>query len=291
VLQNPYFRTGHDPLLALPRDASKLARKTFANEITPGNRKEKAYLQSSSGGLRGADWTCARDQQLMYRFDLHGAQGAALDFRLQGGGYRIEVSPDAKRWLKSYESWSDVSEERSLDVSFLTGNPDELVKLFTIVPPADEAFLVYQEGSQVQRGQSRYLPAGGSIVYGLDLHGAKECHLDLLAGNGYKLECSSDRKAWKQVLAAKDIDSKRIADAGWLWPADVTSFLAKDGKLYARFSDTSDSRLYQGHNAFLRRLTAYGTLKSDSLWVRLSNVAPAGRFDLQRITCRTWRLN
>jgi hypothetical protein len=33
----------------------------------------------------------------------------------------------------------------------------------------------------------------------------------------------------------------------------------------------------------------YGTLKSHSLWVRLSNVAPAGRFDLQRITCRTWR--
>jgi hypothetical protein len=71
----------------------------------------------------------------------------------------------------------------------------------------------------------------------------------------------------------------------------VTSFLAKDGKLYARFSDTRDSGLYQGHNAFLRRLTVYGTLKSDSLWVRLSNVAPAGRFDLQRITCRTWRLN
>ena len=290
VLQNPYFLPGHDPLLVLPRDASKLARKTFANEVTPGSRKERAYLQSSSGELKGARWTCAGNQQLVYRFDLRRSQGAALDFRLRGDGYSIEVSPDAKRWLKSYESWSDVSEEKSLDASFLTGNPDELIKLATIVPPADEAFLVNQEGSQVQREHSRYLPAGGSIVYALDLHGAKECHLDLLAGNGYKLECSPDRKAWQEVLAARAIDSKRIADAGWLWPADVTRFLAKDGKLYARFSDTHDSRLYQGHHAFLRRLTVYGTLKSDSLWVRLANVAPTGRFELQRIACRTWRL-
>jgi hypothetical protein len=227
----------------------------------------------------------------VYRFDLRRSQGAALDFRLQGDGYRIEVSPDAKRWLKSYESWSDVSEEKSLDASFLTGSTDELIKLVTIVPPADEAFVVNQAGSQVQRGHSRYLAAGGSIVYALDLQGVKECHLDLLAGNGYRLECSSDRKAWNEVIASKAVDSKRMPDAGWLWPADVTGFLAKDGKLYARFSDTRDSGLYQGHNAFLCRLTVYGTLKSDSVWVRLSNVAPTGRFDLQRIACRTWRLN
>jgi hypothetical protein len=289
VLQNPYFRQGHDPLLVLPREASKLARKTFTNEVIPGSRKEKAYLQSSSRELKGAGRTCAGDQQLVYRFGLHRAQGAALDFRLQGDGYRVELSPDGKRWLRSYESWSDAAEEKSLDASFLTGSPDELIKLVTIVPPADEAFLVNREGSQVQRGHSRYLSAGGSIVYALDVHGVEECHLDLLAGNGYKLECSSDRKAWKEVLAAKAIDSKRIDDAGWLWPADVTGLLAKDGRLYARFSDTRDGRLYNGHNAFLRRLTVYGTLKSDSLWVRLSNVAPAGRFDLQRITCRTWR--
>ena len=291
VLQNPYFRPGHDPLLVLPRDASKLARRTFTNEIIPGSRKEKACLQSSSGELEGAGWTCAGNQQLVYKFDLRRAQGAALDFSLKGDGYRIEVSPDAKRWLKSYESWSDISEEKSLDASFLTGNPDELIKLVTIIPPADERFLVNREGSQVQRWHSRYLTAGGSIVYALDLQGVKECHLDLLAGNGYRLECSPDRKAWNEVIAAKAVDSKRMPDAGWLWPADVTEFLAKDGKLYARFSDTRDSGLYQGHNAFLRRLTVYGTLQSDSVWVRLSNVAPTGRFDLQRITCRTWRLN
>jgi hypothetical protein len=289
VLQNPYFRSGHDPLLVLPRDASKLARNTFTNQIVPGSRRENACLQSSSGSLDGAARTCAGGQQLLYRFDLRRAQGAALDFRLQGDGYRIEVSPDAKRWLRSYESWSDAPEEKSLDVSFLTGNPDELIKLLTIVPPADEAFLVNKEGSHLEREHSRYLSPGASIVYALDLHGARECHLDLLAGNGYKLDCSPDRKAWKEVLAASAIDSRRIADAAWLWPADVTSFLAKDGKLYARFSDTRDSRLYHGHNAFLRRLTVYGTLQSDSLWVKLSNVAPAGRFTLQRIGCRTWR--
>jgi hypothetical protein len=289
MLQNPYFRPGHDLPLVVPKDTSKLARKTSATEITPGSRKEKACLQSSSGGRNWAGWTCAGDQQLVYRFDLHRAQGAALDLRLQGDGYRIEVAPDGKRWLRSYESWSDASEEKSLDVSFLTGNPDELIKLLTIAPPGDEAFLVNQEGSQVQREHSRYLASRGSIVYALDLHGAKECHLDLLAGNGYKLECSPDRKAWTEVLASRNIDSKRMADAGWLWPADVTRLLAKDGKLYARFSDTGNSHLYSGHHAFLRRLTVYGTLKSDSIWVRLSNVAPAGRFDLQRITCRTWK--
>jgi hypothetical protein len=239
--------------------------------------------------LDGTARSCAGAQQLVYRFDLRRAQGAALDINLQGDAYTIEVSPDATRWLRSYLSWSDAPETKSLDVSFLTGSADELIKLLTLVPPEDGPFLVEKDGSQVQREHARYLSPGASIVYALDLPGAKECRLDLLAGNGYKLECSPDRKTWTEVLGANAPGSQRMADAGWLSPAEVAGLLANEGKLYVRFSDTGQSRLYDGRNAFLRRLTVYGTLKSDSLWVRLSNTAPAGQFTLRRITCRSWR--
>jgi len=113
--------------------------------------------------------------------------------------------------------------------------------------------------------------------------------LDLLAGNGYKLECSADQKTWTEVLSAKRIDSKKIADAGWLWPADATRFVAPDGTLFARFSDTGEASVYDGRTAFLRRLTVYGALKSKRLWVKLSNLDSNGQFELQRMTFRTWK--
>jgi hypothetical protein len=289
VLQNPYFRPGRDPVLVLPRDASKMIRKIASLEVIPGRPAETKYLQRSSGKLAGNVWTCTAEQQLIYKFDLRRMQGAALDWQLKGDGYRIEVSPDGNHWWGSYESWSETFTDKSLDISFLTGSSDELIKILTIVPPSDTAFLIDGGGSQVQRENCRYLSSGSSITYALDLRGAKECHLDLLAGNAYKLACSPDGRSWQTLLTAGADDSKRIPDAGWLGSADATGSLAKKGKLYIRFADANDAGLYGGRSAFLRRLTVYGTLKSDNVWVRLSNTTPNGRFSLQRITSRTWK--
>lgn len=289
VLENPYFRTGADPLVVLPREAARLRKRISEIKVTPDDAREKKHLVLSSGELRKDARICTGGQELLYRFDARSASGAAFDFRIKGDGYRIAVSPDGKRWVRPYDTWSESGEDKSMDVSFLTGSPDELINLATITPPDDAPFIVHDPRSRIEREKCRYLGSSHSLVYRLALPGAAECHLDLLAGNGYKLECSADQKTWTEVLSSRKIDSKKNADAGWLWSADATRFVARDGTLFARFSDTGEAGVYGGRTAFLRRLTVYGVLKSKRLWVRLSNLDANGQFELQRVTFRTWK--
>jgi hypothetical protein len=234
-------------------------------------------------------WSCKAHQQLVYKFDTRSIKGAAVDCQISGDGYRIEVSPDGQRWLGSYDSWSDAFTLKSLDLSFLTGSADELVKLYTIFPPGDASVLTEPGMSEVDGNHCRYLASKDSIVYQLDLRGAGECHVDLLAGNGYKLEGSSDGQTWKCLLAADQIDQKRTPDAAWLWSADATECLSSTGKLYLRFSDTGQAQRYGGRSAFLRRLTIYGNLKSEVVWIRFANTDPTRNFLMKQMVVRTWR--
>jgi len=121
-------------------------------------RRLRAF-QSSSGTLKRRQLDLRWDQRLVYRFDLPIAPRAPPLTSDTGRGYKIEASR-CQRWLRSYESWTMPPRRRPFDVSFLTGNPDELIKLVTIVPPADEAFLVHQESSQLQREHSTLFVCG-----------------------------------------------------------------------------------------------------------------------------------
>ena len=292
LVRNPFFRPGNDAVRVVDGNCPPADHRLSTVVLIPGTAGERAHLAQSAGVVKGGRRLCTgTERSLVYRFDTHWAAGAAVDLRLQGAGYRVEVSPDGRRWYERLDTWSDDLRTQSIDLSCFTGNRDELVRLQTISPPADRRYLVGQTGSKVREGR-RAVPAGSSVTWRLEVPGLVECRLEVLVGNGYRLECSGDGKAWRQVLSAAQVPARTglpLEDAGWLHLLDATPYL-KGGEVYLRLTDLGTPSRYGGQAAWLQRLAVYGIFDSPQLHVRLSNVdeGPQSRFALDRVTFRRW---
>ncbi|MHB0998669.1 MAG: hypothetical protein ACYC27_05430 [Armatimonadota bacterium] len=288
ILENPFFLAGKDKMRVIDGTKNDLAHNVTQTVVTPGTGDEKAHIVQVSGKIDSGHRVCTgTDKPLVYKFDSSGATGAGIDIRMKGDGFRIEVSPDGKRWYERLDTWSSDSRDQSVDVSFFTGSRDQLLKTLYITPAADKSFLVNGNKSVV-KNECRYAQKDGSIVYRLDMPDAVESYLELLAGNGYVIECSSDGKTWRKEIDAGDY--KAVADAAWFRMVDVSSYLRNGKTVFVRVSNMNDTSAYGGKNAFLRRLTAYNVLKTDNIFVRISNVYKAGdrSFDIEKITFRKW---
>jgi hypothetical protein len=295
ILRNPFFLPGTEPVrVVAARDIGKQSVKVDVTVVIPGTSAEKKSLVQTSGTMAAKGRTCTgRDESLIYRFDTKGSDGLGLDLRIKGDGYRVEVSPDGKQWFERLDTWDDKVADESLDVSFLAGSCEELVRLKTIVPPNDADLLVKGNNLVVEREHCRYAPRGGSMTYQLDLPQAAGCWLELLLANGYRVDFSADGKTWQPGIAATDAvggSGKGAADETWIRMLDVSSCLHNGSRVFLRISDAGDASAFSGRTAFLRRLTAYGTLRSDELWVKLSNLSAIAdhSFTLEQLIVRKW---
>ena len=244
MVDNPFFAQGRDKLVVLTAGQKRAASKVKSTVV----EKDRKVL--------------GKGQSHVYRLDARGVAGAGIDLRLKGR-YRIDVSPDGKRWYSRLETWSGEFRDQSLDLSAFTGSHDELIKLQRIAP----------EGN----------------VCKLDLKDVTECRLELLVGNGYAIQCSSDGKTWRDGIDATQIKAKPEPDAAWLRMLDVTKCLRADKRVYVKLSDLGKPELYGGRRAFLSRLTVYGVLKSGRVFVKLTNTSDAGEpVAVDRIVFRSW---
>ena len=271
IVENPFFMAGNDKLQIL-RAGAKPKHDVRTTTITLGSAAEKAHLVSASG-----------KKSVVYRFDTKGSRGAGLDLRLQGDGFQVEVSPDGKRWYERLDTWSAEVCDQSLDLSFLTGSRDELLKMLTLAPPDDRGILTANNGSEIVDGNCRSVASGKSFTYKLQLPGVTDCRVELLAANGYKVECSSDGKTWRAEFASPKTGAP---DAAWLRLLDLTRCLKQSGAVYLRFTG-QEATGYAGRKAFLRRMSIYGVLNSGKVFVKLSDTSGHG-FALHSLTFRQW---
>lgn len=296
ILHNPFFLPGSDPVrIVAAKDIKQAAPSVASIVVIPGTAGEKKHLVQKAGtAVQDTRCCTGQDKPLVYRFDTKGAAGLGVDLRLRGDGYKVEVSPDGKQWFGRLDTWDDKFADESLDVSFLASNREELVRLKTVAPPEDGGMIDKASGSVVEREHCRYMPPGGAVTYQLDLPPATAgCWLELMLGNGYRVDFSADGRTWHPGVAATDVmggSGKGVADEAWIRMLDVSSCLTK-GRVWLRVSDNGDARAYSGRPAFLRRLTAYGYLRADELWVKLSNVSDRAdySFTLERLTVRKWK--
>lgn len=264
MLENPFFPQGRDKLVILPRGKS-----------LESPRVKTISLEKEPRGLSSG-------QSQIYKLDTKGLSGAGIDMKL-AGQYRVDASPDGKRWYTRLRSWSDKPCEQSLDLSAFTGCHDELIKMLQIVPGEDQKYLVSGSKSTIEREHCRY----GEFVYRLDLPEVTECQLELVIGDGYKVQCSSDGKTWHDGVGATQ-GSHLAADAAWLRMLDVTKYLA--GRVvFVKVSDAGNTKVYGGRLAFLRRLTVYGVLDSGSVFVRLTNTSETDLpLVVDKVAARSW---
>jgi hypothetical protein len=293
IVRNPFFLPGTDkPRIVSTRDTPH-EPKISEIKLIPGQKSERMHEVHTSGGIIGGRRICTgEDEPLIYQFDTKGARGLGLDLRIKGDGYRVEVSPDGKRWFTRIDSWDPDFADQSTDISFLTGSREELAVLEMIVPPEDAKYIVGEPDSKMEREQCRYLTAAGSIVYLLHLPDVSGCWLEPMVGNGYRMEVSPDGKVWRSGISAFDPGSpseKAGADAAVIRMMDVTKS-AQHGNLFVRFSDAGAASRFEGRQAFLRRLTVHGVMQSKLLWVRISNVAVRSdrSFTLESLSLRRW---
>jgi hypothetical protein len=295
IVENPFFRRGRDKPRVVAGNRTRIEHHVSTLVLTPGDAAEKAHLVRAAGKVEGGRRVCAGgDAPLVYRFDTAGAIGAGVNLHIRGNGYKMEVSPDGKRWYEQLDTWSGEFRDQSADLSYLTGGCDELLKMLVISPANDGKYLTNGSRSWVEQGNCRYVTRNGSFVYRLDLPGVAECHLEVLVGNGYRIECSPDGKAWHEELNAAKVRVRKglkLEDAAWLQMLDVTPYLGRGGAVHLRFSDIGKPEVYGGRTAFLQRLAVYGLFDSDRVFVRLSNVTSDARhsFELDRLTFRTWK--
>jgi hypothetical protein len=120
-----------------------------------------------------------------------------------------------------------------------------------------------------------------------------ECRLELYVGNGYRIQCSSDGIHWSTGIDAGQVQMRQgidQTDAAWIRMLDVTKYLGSRKTVYLKFSDMGDRKKYSGQTAFLRRISAYTIMLSDTLFIKLSNVSESNNkaFTLRDITFRKW---
>jgi hypothetical protein len=294
ILRNPFFLPGTAAGCIVPAPTAYAPPPARTLVLLPGTAGERKHLAQPAGRVEAGVRLCeGPDQALVYRFDLGRAAGAGLDLRLRGDGYQVAVSPDGKRWFERLDTYDPVVADQSLDLSFLVGSGEELVRLLTVAPPLDEPYLVGGGGVLVAGEQRRYTASGGFCVYRLPLRDVTVCRIEVLAGNGYRIECSADGEAWRDGVCALDEagGAGRLApDAAMLRMLDATSCLGGRSDLFVRLTDLGDADAFSGRPAFLQRLVVYGALRSGQAWVRIANapgVAPRS-FALERLALRTW---
>ncbi len=296
TIENPWFLTGTDPVRVLDSADDRLPTGDRASTtFNPGTDAEAKALIAAAGSVdAGSRRLSADDDALVYRFDVADAQGAALDMVLSGAGWLAEISPDGRLWIPRLDAWAATPTPQSLDLSPLTGSPDELMPVLRVAPPDDAARLVDDGGSAIERACYRYLAPNGSVVYRFELPNATAAHFEMLVGNGYRIEASPDGETWEPLASSDDQPMREDVnptDAGWLRSVDATRQIGPGGELFLRISDTGQAEAYGGRTAFVRRITLYGRYDVDEVWVRLS--CPTGRagdaLTLDKMTLRTWR--
>ena len=290
MLENPYFPKGKDKLVVLPEGKKLDMPKVATNTMKPASAEEKAHILAQVGSVSTEHRVLSPGNQLVYKFDTKGATGASFEAQIKGRGYRIDASPDGKRWYTRLLTWSDKPCVQSVDLSAFTGSHDELLKLMQIVPGSDQSYLQTGGASTLERGNCRYAASEQGFVYKIALPSVTECQLELIVGNGYKILCSSDGKTWQEGINTGQIKAQPAADAGWLRMLDVTKYLGTGKVVYLKFADSGNPDVYGGKKAFLRRLTVYGVLNSGSVFVRLANTSISGDATvLENAIFRTWK--
>jgi hypothetical protein len=225
--------------------------------------------------------------------DVAGATGAALDIRMSKGSYRVEVSSDGQHWISRLDTWCDKPTTRSVDLSFLSGAQDELVRTLQFAPPDDAAYLQSSTGSEVVREHSRAVAPDGSAVYRLTLPGVAQCHLEFLAGNNYRIDLSREGSTWAEALSPGQVPPAKgdnQKNAGWLRMVDATRYVGPDGAVFIRFRNAGNNEAYGNAPAFLRRVAAYVSYGSPRIFVRITG-APYARtsdFTAEWVRARIW---
>ena len=211
--------------------------------------------------------------------DVTGAHGAALDLRVNSGSYLVEVSPDGNHWIPRLDTWCDKPTTRSVDLSFLVGAQDELVRTLQFAPPDDVVCMQSESGSTIVREHCRAVAPDGNVVYRLVFPNIDQCHLEFMVGNNYRIDLSKDGSEWSEVLSpaqippAKDDNQK---NAAWLRLVDATKHVGPQGETYIRLRNAGNAEAYGNQPAFLRRIAVYATYKTPTLHVRVKN-APHAR--------------
>lgn len=294
IMENPFFPKPGDTLRTLNKGEKLPDPPARSVTLKPGSEIEKAHMVAESGTVaEGQRVIKAGEAPVTYAFTVgKKATGAALDLTASGEAYQVQVSPDGKRWYQRLDSWSEGAEMRSLDLSFLTGSFDEMVRLETIDPASDGKVIVDEKTTHIERGHCRYVDEGGSFVYRLALPGVIQAQAELIVGNGYHVEISPDGKQWQEGLRADTIDrrdDRYVTDAAWVQMLDLTPAMSEEGEVYLRFSGLEQMGVYD-KGAFLRRLAIYGIFKTDKIHVRLNNAGrPEGpALKLDQLTLRSW---
>ena len=227
------------------------------------------------------------------RIDVTGAAGAALDMGMARGAYLVEASPDGEHWFPRLDTWCDKPTARSVDLSFLVGARDELVRTLTLAPPDDTPFLQSAVNDAIVRTHCRCVTPEGSLVYRFDLPGVEQCHIEFLLGNNYRIDLSRDGQSWDEALSPGQITPSKAdnqKNAGWIRMVDASAYARSEAKVFVRFRNAGNDPAYGGEPAFLRRVTIYSAYKAATIHVRV-RTAPYARqqgFVAEWLRLRTW---
>lgn len=276
MVDNPFFPAGKDKLAIVPEGEKPAKPKVTKLTMKPASAEEKAHIQAPVGSVTPEHRVLSPGDAVVYKFDTKGLQGAGFDALVKGRGFRIDASPDGKRWYQRLLTWSEKPTMQSVDLSAFTGGHDELLKLTQITPADDKAYLQAGGQSYLERGNARYAASGDGFVYRIAVPDANECWLEMILGNGYKVQCSSDGKNWRDAISYTDIKAKAEPNAGWIRMLDVTKYLGTAKVVYVKVADSGSPSVFSGQKAFLRRITVYGTFNSGSVFVRLANTSITG---------------
>jgi len=225
--------------------------------------------------------------------DISGAGGAALDLRVNSGSYIVEVSPDGQHWIPRLDTWCDKPTTRSVDLSFLTGSTDQLVRTLQFAPPDDAPYLQSATGSEIIRTHCRTVAPGGNVVYRLFLPRMDQCHLEFIVGNNYRIDLSSNGNDWTEALSPAQIPPAKGTNqknAAWMRLVDATKHVSPQGEVYVRLRNAGNDDAYGNQPAFLRRLAIYGTYKTPTVHLRVKS-APYARqtgLAIDALRLRTW---
>ncbi len=271
-----------------PRNAPLLHNPYFL----PGQAAGRAAKVTSAALLRSAV-TRTAGRPLLVRLPLGDAAGAGVDLRIRGDGYRISVSPDGKQWLPRLDTYDPKPAPQSLDLSFLCGSREELVRLEGVTAPDDARLLASPGGTVAAAERRRFTARGGRLVYRIPVAGATTCRLELIVGNGYRVDVSADGRRWRTAASAQDADGgsgKLVADAGMIRMVDATPEAARSGVVYVRLRDAGAAGAFGGRTAFLQRLAVYGALRCRQAWLRVENVSarPGASFTVEGMALRRW---
>lgn len=284
IVINPFFLKGDERVQ--PAAAYTVGSIRMVDVIPDTSSEINSIVKESGRVSNGRRISTGKDKPLVYKFEIDDADYAGIDVKIKGDGFKIDVSPDGRRWYQRMDTWSEDIRTQSTDISFLTGSREELLKLMTITPGKDKEYLVLDEFSRVDKINNRYTDDNGEFAYKIALPDVKECWMEFIIGNSYVISGSSDGEKWTKLTDAAGFVG--APDTGFIRMVDFTPYL-KDGYVYVKISDDK-TKSEKAKSAFLRRLTVYGVLKSDEVYVRLSNVYDTAdkSFELESISIRKW---